>query len=411
MTCRMYQCTVPEPQKYPISMRPVVQVSVVNFLQYNVAGGGESALYGVEPASFYVFNGLLNFSMALPASLAFILVAAVSAARLTSARTSVRECAAMAPLFVMFPALLALPHKEERFLVVLYPQVRALPGTVQNSAEDLTDPKHSVHHGLQVLQITLGAALGVAAAPRIVSDMVIHSSGQASRDAVRRMVSIAAACVISLSCVMTTSRSIAVVQFYGAPTQAWQVVSKLQPAALPAAGPRETLRACVGAEWHRYSSSFFLPTGVELAFVEFGDTGMLCQPMPTLHKSFETEAVNTCNRVGTAWRLKGMTCTDPGQRNLTRTSKVQGNFPRRLTPLGLAPEPLQKNSKIATKRTIVCYSQTHRAAASGSGQVKKRSPHPKRLGRRCSKRISLTGNSRRSPTGHFGFHGAQVGIT
>lgn len=101
----------------------VLQISVVNFLQYNVAGGGESALYGVEPASFYIFNGILNFGAAFPASVAFILVPILAASKLTSARTSARECTAMAPLYVMLPALLALPHKEERFLAVLYPQV------------------------------------------------------------------------------------------------------------------------------------------------------------------------------------------------------------------------------------------------------------------------------------------------
>lgn len=32
--------------------------------------------------------------------------------------------------------------------------------------------------------------------------------------------------------------------------------------------------ACVGAEWHRFPSSFFLPKGVQLAFVEAGFDGV-----------------------------------------------------------------------------------------------------------------------------------------
>lgn len=129
------------------------------------------------------------------------------------------------------------------------------------------------------VQITLGAALAFAAAPRLVSDIVIRSRHAATRDAVRNAISMSVMCLIALSCVMATSRSTALIQYYGAPTQAWQVVSTLRAAALPAAGPDAApgmaKRACVGAEWHRFSSSFFLPAGVELAFVEFGDTGVV----------------------------------------------------------------------------------------------------------------------------------------
>ena len=100
-----------------------VQVSVVNFLQYNVAGGGESALYGVEPPSYYILNAVLNFGAAFPAALVYAFVAMLAATRLTSARVTVRDFTAVSPLYTMLPALMALPHKEERFLAVLYPQV------------------------------------------------------------------------------------------------------------------------------------------------------------------------------------------------------------------------------------------------------------------------------------------------
>ena len=32
-------------------------------MKYNVIGGGQSALYGVEDVSFYFRNGLLNFNV------------------------------------------------------------------------------------------------------------------------------------------------------------------------------------------------------------------------------------------------------------------------------------------------------------------------------------------------------------
>lgn len=41
----------------------VFQASLWNFVRYNVVGGGDSALYGVEDASFYLRNALNNFQV------------------------------------------------------------------------------------------------------------------------------------------------------------------------------------------------------------------------------------------------------------------------------------------------------------------------------------------------------------
>ena len=44
-----------------------MQASLWNFVRYNVVGGGDSALYGVEDAGYYLRNGFnnLNFVMLL----------------------------------------------------------------------------------------------------------------------------------------------------------------------------------------------------------------------------------------------------------------------------------------------------------------------------------------------------------
>ena len=50
----------------PQLLGPAPQVSLLNFLRYNVAGGGDSALYGVEGPSFYLRSGALALNLALP---------------------------------------------------------------------------------------------------------------------------------------------------------------------------------------------------------------------------------------------------------------------------------------------------------------------------------------------------------
>ena len=46
-----------------------VQVTLWNFLKYNVMGGGDSALYGVESTTFYLRNALTNLNLVLPLAL------------------------------------------------------------------------------------------------------------------------------------------------------------------------------------------------------------------------------------------------------------------------------------------------------------------------------------------------------
>lgn len=41
---------------------------------------------------------------------------------------------------------------------------------------------------------------------------------------------------------------------------------------------RRELTVCVGKEWYRFPSHFFLPSGFKIAFVKFGSSGLLPQP-------------------------------------------------------------------------------------------------------------------------------------
>ena len=64
------------------------QVSILNFLQYNVKGGGDSALYGVEPATFYLRNGLNNLNLVLPLAMAYPVVAVLHLLRVTGEQST-----------------------------------------------------------------------------------------------------------------------------------------------------------------------------------------------------------------------------------------------------------------------------------------------------------------------------------
>lgn len=50
-------------------------------MRYNVVGGGDSALYGVEGPAFYFRNGFNNFTLALPLALALPVLAGLAGGR------------------------------------------------------------------------------------------------------------------------------------------------------------------------------------------------------------------------------------------------------------------------------------------------------------------------------------------
>ena len=60
-----------------------MQVSLWNFVRYNVVGGGDSALYGVEDSTYYLRNGANNLNLILVLGLAYPLVALLDVFQIT----------------------------------------------------------------------------------------------------------------------------------------------------------------------------------------------------------------------------------------------------------------------------------------------------------------------------------------
>lgn len=104
--------------------------SLWNFVKYNVVGGGDSALYGVEGPLFYLKNAALNFQAMLPLVLLAPIAGLAWAAGgrggggrqpIAAAPPATAVLAlVVAPVYLWGAAISALPHKEERFLFVVY---------------------------------------------------------------------------------------------------------------------------------------------------------------------------------------------------------------------------------------------------------------------------------------------------
>jgi alpha-1,2-mannosyltransferase len=88
-----------------------ITVTTLNLVLYNKGSGSE--LYGVEPWSFYLKNLFLNFN--------FILIFSFLAPFSLLLTSNFKKILFILPYFIWFIFFTIIPHKEERFMFVIYP--------------------------------------------------------------------------------------------------------------------------------------------------------------------------------------------------------------------------------------------------------------------------------------------------
>lgn len=199
--------------------------STLNILTYNINPTGTgSELYGVEPWHFYAKNLFLNFNVG------FLL--ALLSAPLLLILGDLRGLVLVAPFLVWFGFFSLMPHKEERFMSPVY------------------------HH------LALGAALALQRLPRV---------GGVLARLLRPAIVLA---FVALSLMRTGG----LVHHYGAPLKTYTWLShNIEAHALPERTAGDGIQVCLGKEWYRFPSHFFLPEGVDVRFLSSGFTGQLPQ--------------------------------------------------------------------------------------------------------------------------------------
>lgn len=210
--------------------------SVLNLLLYNVAGGGDSSLYGVESPLFYLRNGFNNFNIALV--LALILPVAVAIAR---KRSYFSLLIVVSPLYLWLGFMSLQPHKEERFLYPVYPL------------------------------ICLAAAAAVEIVPELVPKKLQKSDDSVFLMAAKILRPLIMGAILALSYSRTTS----LLNGYSAPLKVYSYL----PSSVGQSAAHEEMLVCVGNEWHRFPSSFFLPSPMyQVQWLDDGFQGLL--PLP-----------------------------------------------------------------------------------------------------------------------------------
>ncbi|RKP27837.1 Alg9-like mannosyltransferase family-domain-containing protein [Syncephalis pseudoplumigaleata] len=219
-----------------------------NIVRYNVLGGEGRGpdLYGTEPWWFYLANGLVNFNVLWPlalGSIPLLIVHALVDGRPSSAHSTQTTSATtmlairLAPVYLWLGIFTCQAHKEERFLYPIYPLVCFNASVALHVIRQLVKRPLMVH-GQHVLVSMLG---------------LLHDP----------------------SLILSGLRIYGLHAYYHAPMSIYSYLANVELAAPASIEAHRPARVCVGKEWFRFPSSYFLPTHARLHFLRSHFHGLL----------------------------------------------------------------------------------------------------------------------------------------
>ncbi|KAK9259430.1 Alg9-like mannosyltransferase family-domain-containing protein [Lipomyces tetrasporus] len=225
-----------------------LQIVPLNIVLYNIFGTQETGpnIFGTEPWTYYVLNLALNFNIVAVLAYSSILVWIIgstlpsSKVIISSYIGNVKIFSIISPLFLWTAIFVAQPHKEERFFYVVYPLLCL-------NAAIAFDSFLAIYK----------AGLGRIGLPKsVIADWT--SSAQ----------TLLLLSTLALWC----SRIMALHSFYYAPLEVYGNLFNVTAVSDMSDPP---LNVCVGREWYRFPSSYFLPKNMRLKFIKSDFNGML----------------------------------------------------------------------------------------------------------------------------------------
>ncbi|XP_046667840.1 alpha-1,2-mannosyltransferase ALG9 isoform X1 [Homalodisca vitripennis] len=219
-------------------------VAPLNIVMYNVFTSHGPDLYGTEPWYFYFINGFLNFNIIFIAAL-FTPLALVAVKLLVPVKLHTAQFLpywlSLAPLYLWLLVFCLQPHKEERFLFPVYPLICLCGGVTIDCVQKLWF-RLVVKSGIHYLNHTMFLLLPA----------------------------------LAITSLLGLSRTLALYKGYSAPMDVFIELNKLT--AEGGLSPEQNINICMGKEWYRYPSSFFLPSdNWQLRFLQSEFRGQLPQ--------------------------------------------------------------------------------------------------------------------------------------
>ncbi|OBZ88717.1 Alpha-1,2-mannosyltransferase alg9 [Choanephora cucurbitarum] len=239
-----------------------------NIIKYNVFAAAEGRgpeLYGTEPWYYYILNGFLNFNIAFLLALGSVVIVLITAyvdrkripgtTRLDVVWPYILLGFKLIPFYLWFTVFTLQAHKEERFMYVAYPFV------------------------------ALNAAISIYLIRSLSSRFSGHffKASVNTRAIVLRYTSLV---ILFVYAVLSLSRMTALLTRYRAPFTVFSSIWTERPADqlmnldylredFPTNVDLPYKNVCVGKEWYRFPSQFFLPSDTRLQFLKSQFEGQL----------------------------------------------------------------------------------------------------------------------------------------
>ncbi|KAJ8903454.1 hypothetical protein NDN08_004561 [Rhodosorus marinus] len=248
-----------------------------------IVKGAGSEIFGVEDWTYYALNLVLNFNVASAfacLSPALWLLQSLGL-KIWSLPQAFSRVIFLSPCWIWLAIFCSVPHKEERFLAPIYPFL------LLTAAVSLNDT------------LRYACGIDIVDTPEPAAKEQSTSSSDRADEVPAAMTTIArrkrsehwtyayfamsfAAVVVFVA--LSISRTYAVVDYFNAPFKLFQSLSRheLQGGIGPRASPSNfadgevELNLCIGKEWYRFPTSFFLPgRRFRLRFTRSTHSGLL----------------------------------------------------------------------------------------------------------------------------------------
>ncbi|GMN54385.1 hypothetical protein TIFTF001_023505 [Ficus carica] len=257
--------------------------SVLNLLVYNVAGGGESHLYGTEGPLYYLRNGFNNFNFCFVLALVFLIILPI-----VRKKYSLDLLIVVSPTYLWLAFMSLQPHKEERFLYPIYPLICVAASAVIESFPDFFRDKYDPNKNYVLVMIAKTLR-------PVVLGLILSASH---------------------------ARTFSLINGYSAPLEIYKLLEHHDDVGTGAV-------LCVGSEWHRFPSSFLVPDYIgEVRWIDDGFRGLL--PLPFNSTLGGTAAAppyfNNKNKASDEQYLRNIeTCTLLVELHLSRPYPYRGS--------------------------------------------------------------------------------------
>lgn len=199
-----------------------------NIIKYNVFPQSKEQgpnLYGEEPLSFYLINCLLNFNVLFPLAIASLALQLIHFKLKLSSTLNKHHLLISFALYLWFAVFFTRPHKEERFLFPVYTIICILGA---HSLYLFTDITEYLFRKIKII---------------------------------KKIVQLLPILVLTLHIIFSVLRFLALYKNYSSQIMVFQLLNNPQIKHYKKIESKLDVNVCMGKEWYRYPSSFFLPEG------------------------------------------------------------------------------------------------------------------------------------------------------